>query len=332
MSSTTVPSESELTRALEVTNFLSKEGVQRRAHLLHQDLTRLRIPGFRLLPVQVFPSGPSRPEIRVSEYEFGPVAFSLENARDPMSVRKTVEEMAGTAINREDILYLSQVCEIAHSLIPNFWMNDSQLIEDVRLSSKHLDTLNEIWWLARWAGLNEKTLQREVNLLPSSDKTVDWRFEIPDGGLSWSINVEVKRIISSIGARAYKKRHYFYTTLRADGSINQNDPRLKFRPSSNNEVNVLALIWFDQISAELEDEIQRFLDEDDRIDVVAIWAPGDRRRGGWIRFFPRFREIREKRQIISSVLIEPNAEDQARIIACMFPRTFASIQAEVNAM
>lgn len=327
-----MPSENELARALEITNYLSKEGVQRRACLLHQDLVRLEIEGFRLLPPQVYPAGRMRPEIRVAEYEFGPVAFSLENAKDPASVRRTVEEMAGTAINREDILYLSQICEMAHRLIPTLWANDSKLIQDVKLPSKHLDTLNEVWWLGRWVGLNEEFLEREVTLLSSSEKTVDWRFELLGTDRKWNINLEVKRIISSLGARAYKKNHHFYTTFRADGSVNRDDPRLKFRSSLDHEVNALAITWFDEISVELEAEIQRFIDEDDRIDVVMVWAPGDRRRSGWIRFFPRFRDIPTKRQIVSSVLIEPDEEDQARIIAFMFPRILESIQAEAEAL
>jgi hypothetical protein len=319
-----------LARVLEVTNFLSKEGILRRAHLLHQDLTRLQIEGFRLLPVQVYPGSNVRPEIRVAEYEFGPVLFSLENAKDPSRVRRTVEEMAGTAINREDILYLSQICEMAHKLIPNFWINDRKLFQDVRLSSQHLDTLNEIWWLGRWADLNEKFLEREASLLPSSGKTVDWRFRLPSADGEWAINLEIKRIISSIGARAYKKGHYFYATFRADGSINQDDPRLKFRPSKDHEINALAITLFDEISVELEAEIQRFLDEGDKIDTVIVWAPGDRGRGGWVRFFPRFRDIPDKRRIVSSVLIEPDNEDKGRIIAFMFPRTLKSIQDEMG--
>lgn len=88
MSSTTLASEADLAHALEVTTFLSKEGVLDRAHLLHKDLTRLQIEGFRLLPVKVFPGSDTRPEIRIAEYEFGPVSFSLENAKDPAHVRE----------------------------------------------------------------------------------------------------------------------------------------------------------------------------------------------------------------------------------------------------
>lgn len=325
-----IPTEGELAQALTVTNFLSPEGVQQRSRLLHQNLIRLQIQGFRLLPVQIYPSNNTRPEIRVAEYEFGPVSFNLENAKDPTHVRRTVQEMTGTAINREDVLYFSKICEMAHRLIPNLWCSDRRLLQDVTLPSQHLDTLNEIWWLGRWEGLEEKFLEREVSLLPSSAKTVDWRFRLPNVNGSWTVNLEVKRIISSIGARAYGKNHYFYTTLRADGSINKDDPRLKFQRSKGYEVNALAITWFDEVSVELETEIQRFLDEDDTIDTVIVWAPGDRRRGGWIRFFPRFRDIPDKRRLVSSVLIEPDDEDKTRIIAFAFPRTLQSIQDEMR--
>jgi hypothetical protein len=289
---------------------------------------RIQIEGFRILPVQVYPASGTRPEIRVSEYEFGPVRFSLENAKDPASVRKTVEEMAGTAINREDILYLSQISELAHKVIPSSWATDDKLMQNLRVPGQHLDTLNEIWWLGCWSALNESLLRREVNLLSAGDKTVDWEFQLTTDNGMWTVILEVKRIISSIGARAYRKNHYFYATVRADGSINTDDPRLKFRRSSGQEINVLAITWYDEISAELESEIQRFLDEDDRIDAVLIWAPGDRRRGGWTRMFPILRDIPHKRQFLHSVILEPTDEDRARIIAYIFPRTLASIQAE----
>ena len=278
MSETT--SETEIAAALRATNFLSEVDVQSRARLIHEDLTRLNIEGFRLLPVQIYPGRATRPEIRVSEYKFGPVRFSIENAKDPSSVRKSVEEMAGPAINREDILYFSQICALAHKIIPSFWTTDRSLIQSVRLPSQHLDTLNEIWWLGRWSGIDEKFVRREVTILPSTGKSIDWQFKLLANDETWTVNLEVKRTISSIGAKAYRKEHYFYSTLRGDGSINTEDPRLKFRRSLDHEVNVLAITWFDEISAALEAEIQRFLDEDDRIDTVIVWAPGDHRRGG----------------------------------------------------
>lgn len=327
---TSIPSENEIANALRATNFLSDAGVRERSRLLHEDLARFQIEGFRLLPVQVFPGSATRPEIHVSEYEFGPVRFSLENAKDPMSVRQTVEEMAGTAISKEDILYLSQISALAHKIIPHLWTTDRKLIENVRLPSQHLDTLNEVWWLGRWSGLDEKSLRREASILSGGGKTIDWQFDLSGTDASWTINLEVKRIIGSIGNKAYQKTHHIYSTVRGDGSINTDDPRLKFRRSSEHEVNVLAVTWYDEISVELETEIQRFLDEDERVDAVIVWACGDRRRGGWVRFFPRFRDIRAKRQAVSSLVLEPDEEDQARVIAFMFPRTLESIQREMS--
>jgi hypothetical protein len=325
-----VPPESDLVAALTTTNYLSKEDVNRRARLLFQDLQRLQIEGFRLLPVERYPARAGFPEIRLAEYHFGPVEFGLENAKNPASVQKTVREMEGTAINREDILYLSKISEMAHTLIPRMWAEDSRLLRDVRLSSQHLDTLNEIWWLGRWDGLTEQSLRREVVLVPGSTKSVDWQFRLTVRSEEWTINLEVKRLIHSIGARAYSKDHWFYKPPLADGSFDEADPRRKFHRSSNKEINILGITWFDDISAELESEIQRFLDEDDRIDAVIVCALGDRAgRGGWIRFFPRFREMIEKRRTVASVLLEPDEEDRTRIIAFVFPRTWASIQAEV---
>lgn len=321
-----MPDLREVTNALTATNFLSQEAIHRRARLLFRDLTRLQIEGFRVLPIRRYPFNPSF-NVQLAEYQFGPVDFSLENAKDPASVRKTVGEMEGTAINREEILYLSKVCEMAHALIPNMWTSDKRLIRDVRRSRQHLDTLNEIWWLGRWNGLSEQSLKREVALLPTSAKSVDWQFPLVADGRAWTFNLEVKRLIHSIGARAYAKNHWFYKAPLPDGSFDDADPRLKFRRSLDSEINILGVTWFDAISVELKAEIQRFLDEDDKIDVVIIWSP-DYKGGGWFSFFPKGRDITEKQRAISSVLLEPDDEDRSRIIAFMFPRTLASIQAE----
>jgi hypothetical protein len=75
----------------------------------------------------------------------------------------------------------------------------------------------------------------------------------------------------------------------------------------------------------LEGEIRRFLDESDTIDVVAIWAPGDRIRGGWIRLFPRGTELSEKRRTFNRALKEPDKEDQTRIMRNLCPMPFPTI-------
>ena len=235
-----------------MTNFLSDENVQRRASAAARRVSTATDSGIlSLLPPRVYPGSDFRPEVRVAEYKFGPVPFGLENARDPSSVGKTVVEMGGTALDKEDILYLSKVCEMAREILPRPWNNDQALIKDLRLASKHLDTLNEIWWLGRWSGLTD--LRREVTILESSSKTVDWSFKV---GLSesWTINLEVKRLIGSLGARVYGKDHHFYTAVAVDGSPNKDDPRRKFRSSLDHEINVLAATWFDEISADLGEE------------------------------------------------------------------------------
>ena len=41
-------------------------------------------------------------------------------------------------------------------------------------------------------------------------KSIDWQFKFSANDETWTINLEVKRIISSIGAKAYGKEHYFF--------------------------------------------------------------------------------------------------------------------------
>lgn len=330
MTALNVPTQIELSRHLEARNVLSPEHLRARAALLHEDISRLQIAGFRLLPIKVYPPAKPRSAIAVAEYEFGPVQFSIENAKDSMVVGRTVVEMDGTAINKEDLLYLSQVCELGRAVLPKCWFTDELLKSDLRLPTKHLDTLNEVWWLGRFRPLSDRRVEREASLHTESKKTIDWRFHVASVGGEWTINLEVKRLIGSIGAHAYNKEHHFYSADAPDGTPSRDDPRAKFRPSGANEVNILAVTWFDKISLELEAKIQRFLDECSVVDVVAVWAVGDQERGGWMRFFPRFREIWPKRKALEFALVEPNREDHERVIAYLFPRGLDAIRAEMG--
>lgn len=329
---TRYPTLDELARYLEASRMLSPEEVARRAEFVFEDIRRLPITGFALVPPRALPVPGTDRKFLTTEYTFGPVRFDIENAKDPFSISKRVEEIGGTGLNCEDLLYLSRICEIGRTLIPDKWFNDSKLIADIREPGKHLDTLNEVWWLSRWSGFSEQELERESIICPSGTRSIDWRFPLMISGRKWFLNLEVKRLIRSIADRSYKKSHRFYTTTRPDGTLQKDDPARKFRDSLSNEVNVLAITWFDQISDELETDIEQFLVETNKIDAVLIWAPGDRRRGGVRRVFPKSRELADKRTAIHLALTEPSEEDEARIMVNLFPRTIQSILEEARTL
>jgi hypothetical protein len=322
------PTYSELVGHLTEARVLSKELVECRAAFLAEDLARIDLKGFGLLPLESRPVPGTGQNYIAVEYGFGPVTFSAQNAGDPFSVRRTVQEMSGTGIDRGDLLYLSKISEIGRTLIPNTWFNNRELLRDLADPNKHISTLNEIWWLSVWTGFLEKGLQHDCKICSDSSKRIDWRFVLSPNDKTWFVNLEVKQPVHAFADRAYRKRHRFFTSRNEDGSLREDDPSLKFRESGPNEINVLAVTWFDEISPELESGAQEFLDGTNKVDVVLLWALGDERRGTWYRMYPRFRDISEKRALLHTVLKSPDEEDRSRIIWTIFPRTIDSILEE----
>lgn len=325
-------SHEELVSHLTATGVLSDHDVKRRAAFLIEDLARIGLKDFALLPLKRLPIGTGHDGTEFYftpvEYSFGSVPFNAQNAGDPFSVRRTVQEMSGTGLDRGDLLYLSKVCEIGQTLIPTTWFKNRKMLQDLAEPSKHLSTLNEIWWLSVWQGISEGSLQHDCKVCSTSSKKIDWRFGLTTQQESWFINLEVKQLVHTLANRVYQKPHYFYAVRNKDGSIREDDPSLKFDESGPNEVNVLAVTWFDDISSELELEAQEFLDSTSKIDAILFWAPGDKRRGTWYRMYPRFRDISIKRAVLHAVLRSPDDEDHSRIMWNIFPRTIDSILEE----
>jgi hypothetical protein len=313
------PTHEQIASHLRETLALSEKTIERRANMLAEDIPRIGLTDFRLCPVEVITRPDTGEKYPLVEYTLGAVPFSIENAQNPFKLRPTVYHMGGSGLDREELLYFSRVVEIARRLVPRHWFDDVSLLAAVRAPTWHLATLNEIWWLARWNGFEETELVREYRHNPRSKKSVDWRFPLMISGARWFLNVEVKCRLGSISDRSYNRKHHFYQQIRPDGTEDLSDPRLKFCKSSEHEINILAVTWYDQVSSELEMEIRRFLAKSDSIDVVAIWAPGDRVRGGWIRFFPRGTELLEKRYAFNAALKPPDTEDHTRIMRNVCP-------------
>lgn len=225
------PTVEALASHLRESRVLTDAAILRRAVLLAEDIRRIGMDQFALLPLRRKPMPRTDKLFTVVEYGFGPVRFSVENAKDPHSVRRTVEEISGSGLDSEDLVYFSKICEMARALIPRHWFGDDRLLANVRESGQHLSTLNEIWWLGRWNSFTEEGLEREYRLNSSSKHKIDWRFPLSIWGRQWVINLEVKCLVRSIADRSYKRRHYFYRATKADGSDDEDDPRRKFRKS-----------------------------------------------------------------------------------------------------
>jgi hypothetical protein len=97
------PSYEELVSHLMATGVLSDDDVKRRAAFLAEDLARISLKDFVLLPLERRPMGTGFDGTEFyftpAEYCFGPVPFNAQNAGDPFSVRRTVQEMSGTGLD-----------------------------------------------------------------------------------------------------------------------------------------------------------------------------------------------------------------------------------------
>jgi hypothetical protein len=319
----------EIRTALRLTPWIDGLVVERRAKALYDVLTAVRLERFNIeAPVGVPIPGTDK-RFPLVQYTFGDQSRSVDNAQDPFEVKKSIAEMDGTGVDREDIQYFAKVCDIGQTLIPHLWPADPSIVSGLIDPNTHLNTLNEVWWLARWSGIDRSATRRERRLRTnettsrSRKKTVDWRLRSLD---DWAINVEIKNFPRAHADRTYKKTRSFYRAngLTHEGNPDTEDPRLKFCRSSSKEINVLAVTRHDEIGSEFETWVEDFLDaslfrstEDeaelaDKIDAVVVWSRTDQRRGGWRIFFPRFRNIIAKRKALMQVLIEADQEDRNR--------------------
>ena len=140
----------------------------------------------------------------VVEYEWGQDQFSIDKA-EPFKKSRSAEEADGSSLSRENLTLLGRISEIGHTLIPALWLADQHLRHDVSEKNQHLDTLQEVWWLSRWHGIEENSVQREylMHRNGESGSTVDWRLNIR--GADISVNLSVKNRKGTAVSKVYKK-------------------------------------------------------------------------------------------------------------------------------
>lgn len=290
------------------------ENLMRRATWLKDDLEILDMPDFEVLPPRwVEPPGLGLRFLLV-EYRFGKSLFDIEQASNPFQPQKETRHMDGSGLSQEDLLYLSKVSEIGHTIIPNLWLSDIRLREDVRRSSQHLDTLNEIWWLSRWSGIDAGSVQREFlqrrdqeNLTKQNPATVDWKFTVLGGQVS--INLSVKNRPGSLGSVMLDKAVYLF-----DGKEEK-----VFTESGDDEINVLAITAYhgDRLSpVEQEVMVNEFFSNLERsvIDAVAISVMyGSGGSSADRLYFPPGRNLDKKDLILKAIYKPMDIEDQSRI-------------------
>jgi hypothetical protein len=316
---------------------VSEKSLLERATWLAEDIIALRWQKFTLLPLQFVRV--EEQQMPLLEYEFGldPAKHNVENAQVPSQVSFTLNTLEGTGLNRNDLFHLTKCLETAHRLIPQLWPHpdpaqargmgktlDQTFVEP----NEHMSTLEELWWLGRWHGVDAGSVIHgwapragEAEYVGKSPPNIDWRFSVLSRQI-W-INLEVKN-------RPGTHRNRLYGT---PVDLFSEKPEEKFRPSADDEINVLAMTIYTTgflESHEGPDLIQDYLDHvnfSERgalLDAVVIWTPFETEKPAsqWQFFFPTNRNLQRKDLLLKAIWSEPDAEDKSRIAQQTAPLNF----------
>jgi hypothetical protein len=155
---------------------------------------------------------------------------------------------------------------------------------------------------------------------------VDWRFRVLDGAIT--INMEVKNRRGTAANKPMKKGVYPFGE----------NPEKPFRPSREDEINVLAITGYHAgaISEAEENQLVRdFVEKSpacEVIDAVALYVVGHGSRER--PFFPKKRPLHKKDPILRSLFKREATEDHPRILSHRFPisweDTWISYSAQVD--
>ncbi len=284
------PTIEALTNALIFAGLPKAEAIAHAGRIL-DDLARFPIEGFRLEnPVRV-----SEAE-SIIEYSFGKTAYSIDNARPENSPVFQHSDHGGTQLDRENLLYFLRVSEIARSVVPELWLKpDTDLIGQVTSPRQHLDALNEFWWLSRWRKPSRIDRAQQTN--PVCKKDVDWQLTWEMGfGSPLIVNLEIKRRTGADVLRLAQDAALKPTELFAAG-LEDKKGNSKFRPSRDNEINVLGLTLLGEIDHDVQDAAHLWIQTRSDIDAVLLFSRFSVHRSG---FDPH---ILRKRGILDQVLI-----------------------------
>lgn len=158
---------------------LSDEESRKRASMVDQDMAKV---GWDLQPADLAHLG----WFLEQGYPI-PLQYFIPDSRWNVDRRSEQKAMAGSSLTRGDLVYLSKCCQIGRSLLPNLW--PSKFAADLCHPERHLDALNEVWWLGRF--LNARAITYEPS--QNGGKRPDWTLTCGPSGEGLKLSVEIKR-------------------------------------------------------------------------------------------------------------------------------------------
>ena len=289
-------------------NHLHLDELPQYARQLKEDLDWIALEQFELLPpVQLKRRiGESDYVAPVSQYRFGETRNNVDNA-DPAEEKTkllSLKNTEGTGLDREDLRWLCDVFRSARKLLPKAWLQDDEL--RWLLASRHLNTVNELFWLGRWKCLMPEKTIRERQLDPMCKKTVDWSLAVTssaiDASLESRINLEVKNLTTSVEA-------FLFQGHRDTSDFVENAIRgiaKKFPDTCTQDLNVVCFSTFINTKQELQLLASRVLDEYRGVDCVVVWILTADYGQNWFLLHRQFGEEQSfKTQIIKDYFQPP---------------------------
>jgi len=177
-------SEAKFLMDLQEIEFLLKKGgcpercSRERAERIFREVRRLNLPVTLLPPTTIqhgFMVDGSDRFFDLVEYAVGDTGFSIDNASE---LKIEARNCSGTSFDRGILTYLARVLEIGELIIPDALKNNKAIRVGLQDPKKHLNTLNEIWWLRWWR--KAEYIRPSVQLDPVVDTDIDWQFDLGD--------------------------------------------------------------------------------------------------------------------------------------------------------
>jgi len=250
-------------------------------------------------------------ELPVVEYHFGKTGFSADNAENPFENR--AEWFGGTGLSCGSLHLFSKVGLIARARIPQYWLKSVPLAEALRNPTQHLNTVEEIWWLDRFIGVEHVTMA--ARLVPGLERDIDWRMQFNGGRLA--LNLEVKRVPSDC-IRHVRGRQFGREWFK---KFCEEKVLPKYRPSGSGEINVLALSLFGEIDRDVQLIVSDWLTSGQNLlDGILIASRESRRRSGFDRQL-----LAGKAHLLTQFLNPPDAEDQRMVFRLQHPQDYPEL-------
>lgn len=286
---------------------LARETCAQRAASLVADLKWINFENFRAFCgayPYLDPRSGQLVRLRIPEYRFGETNFTVHNAANPQTNNATW--FRGTGLDRGHLQFLSRAGEIARKVIPAHWRRSKKLRDNLRNPTQHLSTVDEIWWLGRWRGIEAVELERKI--VPGSGAGIDWWLRV---GGSLQVNLEVKRIVRDCMRHA----RLLPFDVRWFAEFCAAEVLPKFRPSRPDEVNLLAISLFGEIDRGVQMVVSDWLRSGQNvIDGVLIATREARRKSQFDQQL-----LTEKARLIRHLIEPPHGEDCAMAFVLEVP-------------